>query len=1194
MALFQRFFARLHFRQTIPYAVGLLGLLLTGWLTNEVAVSDRDRLEQRFQREAQERAESIIRPLEEQLATFEVLQRVFHTVENIDETTFNRILDPMSRSAGLRGFAWAPQVYAAHRDEFETKAKARRGEPFGIVEYREDGAQHPAEFRERYFPVEFRIPDDPRRSLIGLDLFSLPALQPLIDEATSDGTLLSSGFIPPAVEPDKGKRIVAFIAPIYRAGRVPLLRDERARSILGVLVAGLDMTDMFSMAMAYTQADLHVSLFDFSERGRPVGRWPPKADGENLEIPPGALKYSRNFELAGHLWTVRVEADQAWYAANATDRISYIATVGVIVTLLLFFSLRRLIGRSVLADVLEISHEAVVQQKHEAENWASKLSMVVEQNPATIFITDLQGTIEYVNDMFLETTGFSRDEAIGKPASVLGAVSEGAPGYESMHEAIATGQTWHGELPSRRRDGKQYWERVLVSPVRNREGKVTNYMAIKEDITELRDLMTRLQESESRFRGAMAVMAEGLAVLSADGVCSFANRAAERLLGYPELGLQSLNARNLPVQFLSPDGAPIASPLENRELMYDLCREREVRNRVVGLRFPDGVLRWLEVNSSPLHAGDAPEAAQAEQAVEPRVVLTFSDITERRRVEEQSRLAFEAIRHSGEGILVTDAEHRIISANPAFERVTGYAAAEVIGHTPAVFSSARQNEGFFDAVRQSLERGGHWQGEVWNCRKNGEVYPEWLGISAVREANGRVKYYVYIFSDMTERKAAQERIEFLAHHDPLTELPNRLLLRDRMTLAIAHAARTQSRIALMFLDLDRFKKINDSLGHPVGDALLKAVVERLKSCVRESDTISRQGGDEFVIVLNDVRDSDAVARVADKIHHRMGQAFQIGEHALITSFSIGVAIFPEDGENFDTLMQKADTAMYHAKESGRNSYRFFTEQMNLQLVEHMNLETRLRRAVDNEEFVLHYQPQLDLQEGVIVGVEALVRWNSPEQGLVPPGKFIPVAEETGLIVPIGSWVLREACRQARAWQEAGLPPFVIAVNLSAIQFNRLDLVNAVINALVLSELEAQWLELELTESILLHDAEATLDTVHRLKALGVKLSVDDFGTGYSSLAYLKRFAVDKLKIDQSFVRDLQTDPDDAAIVRAIIQMAHSLKLKTIAEGVENQALCDLLRLFRCDEVQGFWLARPMPASELEAFVRGHASIPGKQ
>ncbi len=1160
----------------MPYAVALLGLLVTAWLAGEVVVSDRERLEQRFQREAHEQAEAIIRPFADQLAVFEVLQRVFHTVADIDEATFERILDPLSRSAGLRGFGWAPMVAAGDRDEFERLGKKRWGESFVISELDAGGKMVPRERQGRYFPVLFHLPLEARRRVHGLDLYSLPKRPPLIERAIEEGTPQSSGMVPSTVSTNAEASVVLLYAPVYRVGRVPMLREERRKTIAGVLTAALEVGELLDVTMATTRSDLHVSLFDFEDPARAVRRWPAERAGTGSPVGEAAFAFSRNFELADHVWTVRVEADRAWLAANASGRGKDVALVGLVLSILLFFSLRRLLGRSALADELESTHDTVVQQQREAEERARKLSMVVEQNPATILITDLQGRIEYVNDMFVRTSGYERNEAIGKLATLFGAEEEGRAAYREMHEAIIAGQAWRGELPSRRRDGSVCWERVLTAPVKNREGMITNYMAIKEDISELRGLMARLQESESRFRSAMAAMAEGLAVLSPEGVCFFANRAAENILGFPEDGLQRFNARQLSAQFLDTEQRPIPSPLEDAQLMLALCRERELREQVVGLRFADGALRWLEVSTSPLLAVDGQE---------PRVVVTFSDITERRAAEEKARLAFEAIRHSGEGILVTDAQHRIISANPAFESVTGYSAAEAVGHTPAIFSSANQEDGFLDTLRQILENAGHWQGEVWNRRRNGEVYPEWLGVSAVREADGKPRYYVYIFSDMTERKAAQERIEFLAHHDPLTELPNRLLLRDRMAQAMAHATRMQSRVALMFLDLDRFKKINDSLGHPVGDALLKAVVERLKSCVRESDTISRQGGDEFVIVLNDVRDSDAVTRVADKIHQRMGHPFQIGEHSLITSFSMGVAIFPDDGDDFDVLMQKADTAMYHAKEAGRNSHRFFTEQMNLQVVEHMNLESQLRRALENGEFVLHYQPQLDLQERTIIGVEALVRWNSPDNGLVPPAKFIPVAEDSGLIVQIGAWVLREACRQARAWQDAGLPPFVMAVNLSAIQFKRLDLVNTVINALVLSDLESQWLELELTESILLQDAEATLDTVHRLKALGVKLSVDDFGTGYSSLAYLKRFAVDKLKIDQSFVRDLVTDPDDAAIVRAIIQMAHSLKLKTIAEGVETEELCNLLQLFRCDEIQGYWLARPMPAAELEDFVR---------
>jgi len=400
------------------------------------------------------------------------------------------------------------------------------------------------------------------------------------------------------------------------------------------------------------------------------------------------------------------------------------------------------------------------------------------------------------------------------------------------------------------------------------------------------------------------------------------------------------------------------------------------------------------------------------------------------------------------------------------------------------------------------------------------------------------------------------------------------------TLAVTHADDAHQRRAAE-------SWANDSLGHPVGDDLLRAVVEWLKNCVRESDTISRQGGDELIILLNDVRDSDAVVRVADKIQLRMGEPFMLGNRSLSTSFSIGIALYPDDGEDFDSLLQKADTAMDHAKESGRNNHRFFTAQMNLPVVEHMTLQTQMRQALENDEFVLHYQPQMDLHDGRIYGVEALIRWHSPDKGLVAPDRFIEVAENSGLIVPIGAWVLNEACLQACARQDAGLPPFVVAVYLSAAQFKRLDLVATVINALVLSDLDAQWPELELTESIPIQDADATLDSLRRLKALGVKLSVDDFGTGYSSLTDLKRFSVDKLKINQSFVRNLASDPDDAAIVRAIIQMARSLKLRTVAEGVESEALIGLLQAFQCDEIQGYWFARPMPADALAVFVRKH-------
>jgi len=408
--------------------------------------------------------------------------------------------------------------------------------------------------------------------------------------------------------------------------------------------------------------------------------------------------------------------------------------------------------------------------------------------------------------------------------------------------------------------------------------------------------------------------------------------------------------------------------------------------------------------------------------------------------------------------------------------------------------------------------------------------------------------------DITERKANEARIDFLAHHDPLTGLPNRVLFRDRFSLATAWSERSGCRVALLFVDLDHFKTINDTLGHPVGDQLLQQVATRLRQCVRDTDTISRQGGDEFLIALTDVQDLDAVSRVAGKVVQTLSAPFQIEGHELAATLSMGVAVWPDDGQDFDALLQRADTAMYQAKTAGRNTYRFYTAEMNAQALEQLKLRTALHWALDQNEFVLHYQPQIELASGRVVGVEALLRWQRGTDPLLLPGRFIAAAEESGLIVQIGEWVLREACAQAMRWQQAGLPELTMAVNLSAVQFRRGNLLLSVTQALADSGLEPSRLELELTESLLLDDAEQVLETVRRFKALGVCLSIDDFGTGYSSLAYLKRFAVDKLKIDQSFVRDIVSDPDDAAIVRAIISMARSLKLKVIAEGVETAEL----------------------------------------
>jgi diguanylate cyclase (GGDEF)-like protein/PAS domain S-box-containing protein len=548
---------------------------------------------------------------------------------------------------------------------------------------------------------------------------------------------------------------------------------------------------------------------------------------------------------------------------------------------------------------------------------------------------------------------------------------------------------------------------------------------------------------------------------------------------------------------------------------------------------------------------------------------------------EQAAQVFE---HSKEGILVTDANKKITSVNKSFTEITGFTPEEAIGQNPRLLASGRHDAAFFKQVWEALATTGSWQGELWNRRKSGEIYPESLTIISVKGDAGAVINYIGIFGDISERKLAEERIQQLAHYDVLTGLPNRLLFSDRLEQSLINAQRNQSKVALLFLDLDRFKQINDTLGHDIGDALLKMVAQRLISCVREQDTLSRQGGDEFIAVLPDA-DIAGAELVAAKMLDAIIQPYLINQHEFRISSSIGIAVYPDQAQDAESLIKYADVAMYQAKDSGRNKYLRFDPSMNASSHERLQLENGLRTAVDRQELRLYYQPQIDLIDGRIIGCEALVRWQHPELGMISPATFIPLAEETGLIMPISDWVLEEALRQARVWRDAGLPEITVAVNLSALQF-RQRILNEQVGALLKKyKLPPHVLDLELTESILMQGIDSALSMLHELSIMGVGLSIDDFGTGYSSLSYLKRFPIQKLKIDQSFVRDITTDSNDATMVKTIILMAHSLKLHVIAEGVETEAQADFLRASGCEQAQGYLFGRPVAADEFTKLLQ---------
>lgn len=561
------------------------------------------------------------------------------------------------------------------------------------------------------------------------------------------------------------------------------------------------------------------------------------------------------------------------------------------------------------------------------------------------------------------------------------------------------------------------------------------------------------------------------------------------------------------------------------------------------------------------------------------------EIVERKRTEEALSLAAAVFENTTEGAMVTDTKHRIVAVNKAFTEITGYEQDDVVSKTPQVLRSGKHDEPFYATISTSIIKTGRWKGEVWNRRKNGEIFPAWLNISTVVDNFGQVTHYVSLFSDIAPIKESQAQLELLAHHDALTGLPNRLLFHARLEHALERARREGGLVAILCIDLDHFKNINDSLGHPAGDRLLQVVTKRLLDTVRKEDTVARFGGDEFTVLLEELQESKGAGIVAEKALNVLADPFDLDGHEAYVSGSVGISLFPDDGQDVTTLLKNADSALYRAKEHGGNSYHFYTKDLTTAAFKRLALESSLRRAVEREEFTLYYQPQLALSDGHIVGAEALVRWQHPELGLVLPAEFIPMAESTGLIVKLGEWVMNTACAQAKAWQKEGLPPMRIAVNISSVQVNRGDIIATVERVLHETGLDPRYMELEITESLIMQQTHQTIAILNNLKAMGVMLAIDDFGTGYSSLSYLKRLPLHCLKIDRSFVCEIPGDSEDMAITRAVIALGNSLQLVVIAEGVENETQLEFLRSNGCDEAQGYLYSAPVPAADFAAFVR---------
>ena len=693
-------------------------------------------------------------------------------------------------------------------------------------------------------------------------------------------------------------------------------------------------------------------------------------------------------------------------------------------------------------------------------------------------------------------------------------------------------------------------------------------------ISRNREMTNQLQDSEQRFRDFSRSTADWFWEMDADLRFTYFSENFERYYGLDRNRVLGKTRRELlATDNLNPPDI-LAAHLAQIE------RHEPFRDFHYRIRTAAGKICWFSISGVPVFDANGQFAGYRGMG---------QNITERKEAEEQLHIAATAF-DSQEGMLVTDAQGVILRVNRAFTEITGYTAADVVGQTPRLLKSGRHNADFYRTMWATLKATGRWQGEIWDRRKNGEEYPKWLTISAVNGDDGAVTHYVGTHLDITERKKAEERINALAFFDQLTGLPNRTLLLDRLKQSMAASARGGNYGALLFIDLDNFKTLNDTLGHDMGDQLLKQVAQRLTECVREGDTVARLGGDEFVVVLagltpNEQYAATSTEMIADKILAALNQPYLLGDVAHQSTASIGVTLFRGQLATIDDLMKQADLAMYKSKSAGRNTVRFFDPDMEAVAVKRAALDKDLRVAVDKQQFLLHYQAQV-VNDGRLTGVEVLVRWLHPERGMVSPAEFIPLAEETGLILPLGHWVLETACRQLAAWAtRPEMEHLTVAVNVSAHQFRHADFVDEVVAVLDRSGANPQRLKLELTESLLIANVDEIIEKMFALKAKGVGFSLDDFGTGYSSLAYLKRLPLDQLKIDQSFVRDVLTDPNDASIARTIIALAQGLGIGVIAEGVETAAQRDFLADAGCHVYQGYFFSRPLPVQGFEAFAQ---------
>lgn len=814
------------------------------------------------------------------------------------------------------------------------------------------------------------------------------------------------------------------------------------------------------------------------------------------------------------------------------------------------------------AELSKLEEEFVDEQK-KSQHYLDIVGVI-------ILVLDTDKNVKLINKYGCKIIGYTADEVIGKnwiehfiPQQCRHAVNE--VGDSLVQPNAAHINTFENLVLT-----KSGEERLIAwrnTSLYDDDGKVIGLLTSGEDITDRRKSENALIESEQRLHSIIKTEPECVKIVDAHG----------QLVEMNPAGLAMLEAQTLEevqqyglTDYILPEYRAGFIALHHKVMGGE---SGIFEFEITGLK---GTRRWLETHAAPMR--------NAKGEIVSLLGVT-REITQRKYDESILMLQTQAMEQSPNSIIITDFKANIEYVNASFIANTGYAADEVVGKNPRLLKSGNTPGHAYDSMWEALLQQKKWQGEFINKRKDGTHYIYSINIAPVLNKEGKTTHYIAIEEDISEQKKTQEKIHYLANFDPLTALPNRIQMDDHLQYTLNLAKRNEAKFALIFLDLDHFKSINDTLGHSIGDLLLMELAKRLTAAVREEDTISRMGGDEFVLLLPET-DANGAVQVAQKLLTSIANPFQLADHELSVTASLGIALYPSDGTDIETLSKNADVAMYRAKQEGRNAYCFFTHEMQKNSQRNLELSNALHSALERKEFHLVYQPQLSAQDGTVIGAEALIRWEHPQLGFVSPAEFIPIAEDNGTINSIGEWVLRTAVFQAAKWHQNTMP-LIVAVNLSAVQFRHPNLPNLITDILAEAELSPEYLEIELTEGVAMHDPQNAINVMNTLHEIGIRMSIDDFGTGYSSLAYLKQFKVYKLKIDQSFVRDISTDPEDKAIVNAVIQLAHSLDLITIAEGVETLDQLQYLKKQGCNEIQGYYYSKPVLANMFEQFYQLH-------